>query len=116
MIPDPQEKEDAAVLALMANALRARSGEITETEIASVLGGGCTLSEEGRAALEDLGELDLDSQRQAVSRPMCTATLVFAIHRENTNAELDEATKKSLADNRKEVLDRVARRRQTPPP
>jgi hypothetical protein len=114
MTPESQEKEDKAVLALVAKALRTECNDVTEAEIASVLGSGCKLSDEGRAALENLGPLDLDSRGGAVSEPMRSALLVSAIHRENTDAELDEATKEALSAKRKEVLDRILKRKQSP--
>jgi len=113
MTSESQEKEDKAILALAAKALRGGGGEITEAEIASFLRSGCTLSDDGRAALEKLGPLDLASHGRVVSEPIRSALLISAIHRENTDAELDEATKEALSAKRREVLDRILKKNQS---
>jgi hypothetical protein len=112
------DKEDKAVLALIAGTLHPYAGEVTEEEIESVLASGRTLSAEGRMALEGLGDDPFASMDRTKDRPPAAseAGQLAAMHREAVSAELDDETRAKLEEKRQEVLERIRNRNKDTPP
>jgi hypothetical protein len=110
-------KEDQALLALIAGTLHPYFVDVTKEEIDSVLSKARPLSEDGRLALANLGDNPFITQR--LSKPPANVELnsglLAAMHREADNADLDEETQAKLEEKRQEVLDRLRKRKDQPP-
>jgi hypothetical protein len=111
-------KEDQALLALIAGTLHPFAIDVTKEEIDSVLSKAIPLSEEGRAALARLGDNPFASNQRS-SKPRASVEsnsgLLAAMHREADNADLDEETQAKLEEKRQEVLERLRKRKNQPP-
>ena len=116
-MPLNSHKEDQALLALIAGTLHPFSVEVTDEEIDSVLSKAKPLSEEGRAALANLGDDPFATIRP--SKPRATVAVdsrrLAAMHREADISDLDEETQAKLEEKRQEVLDRLRKRKNLPP-
>lgn len=111
------DKENQAVLALIAGTLHPFGVDVTEQEIDAVLSRAKPLSEEGRVALANLGDDPFARFPQPKLRVSASIDLghLAAMHREAESAELDEETQAKLEEKREEVLERLRNRKSQPP-
>ena len=120
--PPQQDREDRAVDALVAAALRqAEFNEPSDEEIQKFLANVPPVSPEGKAALDALGPDIVQRITQASSRqsPSARATqaeeelspLYMAMNRKNASGEMDARTKEELEKKRKEALERIKNRK-----
>lgn len=116
-MPLNSNKEDLALLALIAGTLHPFAVDVTDEEIDAVLSKAKPLSEEGRVALANLGDDPFATNRPSKPRANVAVDsgLLAAMHREADNADLDEETQAKLEEKRREVLDRLWKRKNQPP-
>jgi hypothetical protein len=116
-MPLNSNKEDLALLALIAGTLHPYAVDVTDEEIDAVLSKAKPLSEEGRVALDNLGDDPFATIRRVKPRANDAADsgLLAAMHREADDADLDEETQAKLEEKRQEVLDRLRKRKNLPP-
>lgn len=110
--------EDLSLLALIAGTLHPYDHEITTEEIDAVLATGESLCDEGRVALERLGSDPFANIQRDISGTTNVTSAVrelAAMHREASDAELDDETMAKLEERRREVLERVQNRKRFPP-
>lgn len=116
-MPLNPDKENQALLALIAGTLHPFDVDVTDQEIDAVLSYANPLSEEGRMALGNLGDDPFASFRQLKPRAPVSSNsgLLAAMHREAESAELDDETNAKLDEKRREVLERLRNRKNQPP-
>ncbi len=108
------EKEEKAVEALMSAALRPFEKEISDEAIQEFFDSDCTISVEGKAALERLCDDPLCNIKPH-QNPQEPALEVMgdyaAMHRSLALNEVDEKTDEELERKRQEILKRIRERR-----
>lgn len=116
-MPLNPDKENQAILALIAGTLHPFRIDVTDAEIDAVLSSAKPLSEEGRMALGTLGDNPFATIRRSKPRVTVAADsgLLAAMHREADDAALDEETQAKLEEKRQEVLERLRKRKNQPP-
>lgn len=107
------EREEKAVEALIVGALHPFSNEIPDSEIEEFLRKEHNLSEEGKRALDALGDDPLASH-PTLTQPNAereTSIPYAAMHRELDEKDMDEHTKAELEKRRQEILKRIREKR-----
>lgn len=116
MLPNP-DRENRALLALIAGALHPYESEVTDQEIDAVLNSAKPLSAEGSMAMENLGDDPFSTFKspKLLTPVLSDSGLMAAMHREADSAEPDDETKAKLDEKRREVLERLRNRKNEPP-
>ena len=112
--PNPQQKEDKALQALITATLHVRGDDVRLEEIEHYLKPGIELSSEDERAIKRLGadpfaSVVADSSKAAA---VTQESFVMALNRKNKDSDFETKTTEELNRKRRELLEKL-RKRQT---